>query len=1472
MQEFVYAGGGRVYPSRSHGGEPFVPPPDLPAIPRELSGPTRRRGPVLLEEVRIRNPKHPPDGTRPRRAPRLSRTACALLAALTLSPCSTLAVSVRVASFNTLFGVGTPGSTEYNAVRDILLRVDADIIGFQELGNGDFPNWVGLAEELGYGYTAYGGNGPLAGSFYLGYFSRFPITEAHEVKEPAGATEFTRWPLQVAVDVPGALNPLIVYNVHNKASSGSANEFRRGIELMRTVSNIVAWISTYPLDTEYIILGDFNDNVDETQTASFSSLPSGLPASYSLGGDVVFPVPYRLYPSDRGAEADLFMMQLTHEDSANRNTYISGGRLDYILVSEEIVMNSFGPPVGEIYNSDADDGVGGLPKAGAPLSSGTSSAASDHFLLFADLNMVDQIPCLNPVLLLSELVDHPGNQGANFIECYNSGVDPLDLTGYEAVVYLDGNVPITVPLGGVINGGETLVVAADAGLFAATYGFAPDLADATLLQVDGNDVVALKDPDDRLYDIYGVLGEPAGSNDFSMSWAYPDRRVERALGISDPFNEWLAVEWNITNDTLLATPGTHTACDQASVVIDGPFLQPTRPGISNSVTVTAMVLPNLPASNLTAAAHVRLNLGAFVAEPMSLLSNHTWSTSAFFPSATNNDVMDYYVAVSYDGPGGTESVTSPTNAYLYPAAPGTGSVGGVFFNEVRANDASTDDREFVELIAPAGTDLTGYSIVHYNGSDSVDSPLFTFVFPAFDVPDDGITDSSGNPLGFVVLSQDSNLVAGTDFLLPGSVQNGPDGLLLYDNTGNILDAVAWGGAGDLDTDDPGTVSTAVDPTSPNYLHVLPGSTGDDDSLQAPNNVFGDTGANWDSLAATPGAINTLQTSGDIVVPSGDLFSDTDEDGILDFVDNCPDTPNPLQTDLDNDGAGDACDDDRDGDGILNLADNCPDNANPGQEDLDGDGEGDACDLDRDNDGVFDDDDNCPETANADQADLDDDGVGDVCDPDDDNDGVLDEVDNCPALFNPGQEDLDGNGEGDACDDDIDGDGVLNAADNCPATPNPDQVDSNDDGVGDACAVDSDGDGVEDSFDNCPATPNPLQADVDLDGIGDACDPCSGSVTNAVVLNETFDGGLPPGWTILANATPGLQWRFDDPGFRGNNTGGTGVFAICESRLFNDDMDTEMLTPTFHLEEALEVALEFKTDFDWRTRGQDEVADVDVSVNGPGGPWQNVWRREGADYRGPATETVDLSSITAGGTGVVVRFHYYNARRERSWEIDDVRITATSCFLPAIDTDGDGLDDALDADDDNDGVEDTLDPAPLDPAVCGDADGDTCDDCSVGVDGFGPAADADVLNDGTDTDADGLCDTGDLDDDNDTLPDDWESMYGLDPLVADSIDPNEGATGDPDMDGYSNRDEFTADTNPTNSNSFIRVNLILRSSPTSVHFDASTGRVYQLQYADHLQTGAWHDVESERLGVGPDDSIQDPGVGEERYYRIIVRTP
>lgn len=81
-------------------------------------------------------------------------------------------------------------------------------------------------------------------------------------------------------------------------------------------------------------------------------------------------------------------------------------------------------------------------------------------------------------------------------------------------------------------------------------------------------------------------------------------------------------------------------------------------------------------------------------------------------------------------------------------------------------------------------------------------------------------------------------------------------------------------------------------------------------------------------------------------------ADSDNDGVPNFQDNCPNVPNPEQFDTD-------------GDLIGNQCDNCFQRRNVSQADGDDDGFGDVCD-------------NCPRASNSDQADSDDDDIGDVC--------------------------------------------------------------------------------------------------------------------------------------------------------------------------------------------------------------------------------------------------------------------------------------------------------------------------------------------------------------------------------------------------------------------------------------------------------------------------------------------------------------
>lgn len=115
--------------------------------------------------------------------------------------------------------------------------------------------------------------------------------------------------------------------------------------------------------------------------------------------------------------------------------------------------------------------------------------------------------------------------------------------------------------------------------------------------------------------------------------------------------------------------------------------------------------------------------------------------------------------------------------------------------------------------------------------------------------------------------------------------------------------------------------------------------------------------------------------------------------------------------------------DSDNDGVADAMDNCPNT--PAGVSVDRNG----CPLDSDNDGIADYQDKCPGTAAG--APVDDIG----CPLDTDGDSVADYLDKCPGTPVGSQVDEYG------CELDTDGDGVVDRLDNCPGTPDGVTVDS-----------------------------------------------------------------------------------------------------------------------------------------------------------------------------------------------------------------------------------------------------------------------------------------------------------------------------------------------------------------------------------------------------------------------------------------------
>ena len=903
------------------------------------------------------------------------RLRCLLGLTLLGTALTAQAVSVRIASFNVLWGIdtdkcyGTSKTGDYTATIEIMQRVQPDIVCFQELYGNEthMTAWLGAAAVLGYPYYALSDGGTFDTSMRLGVWSKFPITYSAHVRETVvdpTAAEIMRWPLHVAIDVPGALYPFHVFTTHNKATTvGTKERMQRAFEIHRTVNYITNLVAQDPLNhVEYAIMGDFNDDIGLSQTAEFSiddyqyyrSSLGNSTVSFNAGWDIPWNtysswlLPYRYFPTERLAVAGMTAVDAPHTGSSLTWTHYavnpaSRYRLDYILFSEEITSSAYGPPVAEVYNSEGDATSVGLPKYGSPLAFGTSATASDHRMLFADFHLIDEVAGFTPVGIISEVVHHSSTDGS-YVEICNTGSSALDLTGYVLAVYLNGSTnPTPIALSGMVAGGATHLVAASANGFQTVWGTTPDQTAAVISSLTGADTVVLQKPGGILSDVYGQIGALPGA------WGFTNSVAARKAGVSDPLPYWSPTEWTITAGTNTATPGTHQALSDADGFVADMGLDPPVPRATNLFAITANAFANQLASNLTLTAWFRISGGAWLSQALTNAGT-TWRTPLMYQAVSGGDVMEYYVELAFEGPGDNSPQRANTRVYTFPVTPGTAAPIMPLFNEVRADGQGNDTNEFVELIAPAGTNLVGYKIEHYSGTEGADGVLWTYTFPSFTVPDDGILDRAGNHLGFVVISQNSNTVANTDLLLPGLLGNGPHALILYDEAAKIVDAVIWLASPtntfDTDVDDPGTVSRQVPSISPNYLHVIGVDPANDNCPQAPNDVLSTTDG-WKPLPATPGALNVGQTNGLLIVSRLDL----DGDGIPDDEDNCPGVYNPTQSDMDHDGIGDACDPDIDGDNILNELDNCPYDYNPDQTDTDGDGVGDACDPDIDGDGI-----------------------------------------------------------------------------------------------------------------------------------------------------------------------------------------------------------------------------------------------------------------------------------------------------------------------------------------------------------------------------------------------------------------------------------------------------------------------------------------------------------------------------------------
>ena len=133
------------------------------------------------------------------------------------------------------------------------------------------------------------------------------------------------------------------------------------------------------------------------------------------------------------------------------------------------------------------------------------------------------------------------------------------------------------------------------------------------------------------------------------------------------------------------------------------------------------------------------------------------------------------------------------------------------------------------------------------------------------------------------------------------------------------------------------VDMAYIPTSGRYTATIPGA-----QVRSPSVEY--------FISATDGATTAFSGSAsEPYIALVDGSGDGDNDGVIDDIDQCLNTPPPTPIDE----TGCEPQPDEDGDGVPDVTDNCPAVSNGDQLDTDGDASGNACDADDDGDGYTD---------------------------------------------------------------------------------------------------------------------------------------------------------------------------------------------------------------------------------------------------------------------------------------------------------------------------------------------------------------------------------------------------------------------------------------------------------------------------------------------------------------------------------------